>query len=379
MDRHDLAVASTDELCDTFDQLGSLAASVLRHQLAVAAELDRRQAWREDGATSMGAWIARRSGVSGRTGAEQARVATALEELPAISDALGTGSLSFDQVKAVTWFASPATDQEIAACAPMWSVAALQRKARRARGAATDQGDKPWLRLRPDIDAGFTRISGRLAAADGAIVAGALKALFVKGDQTAGHEQRLAAALVDLCRAGTSNPALLVVHTDVAALASGKGLAELEDGSQLPARTFARLACDARIQTVLDEMTSGVLGSRRSVGIGRMSRVIPPHIMRLLRFRDWCCRFPGCERRVYLDGHHVTPWQDGGPTDLDNLLLLCFTHHKLVHEGGWAISGHPDRQVHFIRPDGTVLREGPVPVRREVWERIWGPDPPDSS
>ena len=30
-------------------------------------------------------------------------------------------------------------------------------------------------------------------------------------------------------------------------------------------------------------------------------------------------------------------WADGGATRLDNLLLLCRRHHRLVHEGGVSV------------------------------------------
>ena len=35
-------------------------------------------------------------------------------------------------------------------------------------------------------------------------------------------------------------------------------------------------------------------------------------IRRALRHRDRCCRFPGCTRSRWLDGHHVVHWADGG-------------------------------------------------------------------
>jgi hypothetical protein len=33
----------------------------------------------------------------------------------------------------------------------------------------------------------------------------------------------------------------------------------------------------------------------------------------------------------------VVAWQDGGPTNLDNLTLLCEHHHRVVHHTGWEI------------------------------------------
>ena len=72
--------------------------------------------------------------------------------------------------------------------------------------------------------------------------------------------------------------------------------------------------------------------------------------MRLLSRRDRGCRFPGCTATQRLHGHHVKHWANGGETSLDNLVLLCPTHHRLVHEGGFDVqrlmtvhSGSPTR------------------------------------
>ena len=55
---------------------------------------------------------------------------------------------------------------------------------------------------------------------------------------------------------------------------------------------------------------------------------------RALRLRDTTCSFPGCHQAQHLDAHHVVPWSEGGPTDIDGLALLCRRHHVVVHEGG---------------------------------------------
>jgi hypothetical protein len=54
--------------------------------------------------------------------------------------------------------------------------------------------------------------------------------------------------------------------------------------------------------------------------------------------RDQGCRFPGCDRPpAWTDGHHIIHWADGGPTELANLVSLCRSHHRQVHEEGWRI------------------------------------------
>ncbi len=106
------------------------------------------------------------------------------------------------------------------------------------------------------------------------------------------------------------------------------------------------------------------------VGIGRTSRKIPGWLSRQIRRRDNGCRFPGCERTRWAHVHHLVHWADGGPTDLDNLASLCTYHHRLVHEGGWRITGDPNHELIFLRPDGRPYRPRPQPLRPDVRQRL---------
>ena len=96
--------------------------------------------------------------------------------------------------------------------------------------------------------------------------------------------------------------------------------------------------------------------------VGRKTRTIPPAIRRALSARD-TCQFPGCTARR-CDAHHVEHWVDGGPTRLDNLVLLCRRHHRLVHEGGFQIN-RPRQRDDDLPPsrNQTVLGAAPpLPV-----------------
>jgi hypothetical protein len=91
------------------------------------------------------------------------------------------------------------------------------------------------------------------------------------------------------------------------------------------------LGCDAEVVAQLER--DGL-----PLSVGRARRTVPPALRRLLEARDdhTCC-FPGCERRRHLQAHHRRHWAHGGETSLDNLMLLCFHHHRLVHEGGYTV------------------------------------------
>ena len=148
-----------------------------------------------------------------------------------------------------------------------------------------------------------------------------------------------------------------MVHADAEVLTGeepqrGRWLAETESGERQTTEAVRRIACDARIEWVLER-------DGRTVGIGRRGRVVSPQMGRVLRHRDRGCRFPGCERRRWLTAHHLVHWADGGRTDLGNLVLLCHAHHRLLHEGRWSTSGHPEHDLRFHDPGGRALKTSP--------------------
>jgi hypothetical protein len=151
-------------------------------------------------------------------------------------------------------------------------------------------------------------------------------------------------------------------------------------GGMLPAEAVRRLACDATVTraivhrhrdhdhashagTVGGGHPDATLGGNAEAGgltarlraavallpaplgaptelldVGRVTRVIAPALRRALAVRDGGCVAAGCDRPApWTDAHHLTHWLAGGPTSLDNLVLLCRVHHRAVHEGGWRL------------------------------------------
>jgi predicted restriction endonuclease len=70
-------------------------------------------------------------------------------------------------------------------------------------------------------------------------------------------------------------------------------------------------------------------------------------LRRALLARDRHCRFPGCTHERWLAAHHVVHWADGGETSLDNTLLLCSSHHRLLHEGQFRIKADCNGEWQF--------------------------------
>jgi uncharacterized protein DUF222/HNH endonuclease len=95
--------------------------------------------------------------------------------------------------------------------------------------------------------------------------------------------------------------------------------------------------------------------------IGAATDTIPVHLRRAVTLRDQHCVFPGCSQPPRAcQAHHIIPRAEGGPTSLDNLVLLCPFHHLIaVHRWGWTITLNPDgtttatygsRQLHSHSP-----------------------------
>lgn len=132
------------------------------------------------------------------------------------------------------------------------------------------------------------------------------------------------------------------------------GKALLPDGMPIAPDIARRLSCGAaHVEVEIDEV-GNLLSS------GRRSRAISPAIQRALKLRDNGCRFPGCTHTLWVDGHHIVPWAEGGETRLDNLLLLCRRHHMAVHEGGFRLILE-DGKPAFFDPKGQRVLEISVP------------------
>jgi len=298
-----------------------------RQLLAAVAAYDGRRAWRDDGATSMAAWLAHRLGVSYRTAAAWTRVGVALESLPALGAALGHGALAFDQVAPLTKVATPELDGPLADEAQDWLAAECELYAKRAKARseseASDAHGRRSLRCRWDFEGGMLHLRGRLPCEAGATVVEALEKIAdgSKPDPEPGvfepYECRLADALVELASGslggqGSPDRATVVIHTD-ADLTVG----EIDGGPVISTQALRRQLCDARVEVVA-HASDGT-----PVGVGRARRNPPAWLVRQVRKRDGSCRFPSCDRRRWGHSHHVRHWADGGPTDAGNLLWLC--------------------------------------------------------
>jgi Domain of unknown function (DUF222)/HNH endonuclease len=132
--------------------------------------------------------------------------------------------------------------------------------------------------------------------------------------------------------------------------------ARLEDGPALPTAVLAMLVCDSQIQLSVD----GPDG--RTLDLGRRRRRPTRRQLVALWRRDKGCAVPGCGRTRFLHAHHVRPWALGGPTSLDNLVLLCGGHHRLLHHGAFGVVALGQQRFRFRGTDRTVVAAAPATV-----------------
>ena len=345
--------------------------------LAAVAELDRRRAWRVDGATSMVAWLVQRCAVSAATAREWVTAAAKLPSLPKIADALSQGKLSFDQVKPLVEVARPETDARLAEQATHWSAKQVRELALATRNQSDEQSTGSYARRSLRFDDRRRTLTGTLPDDQYLVVKRSLIARATRsGRDRTPFDQRMADALVSVCKADTTgkengsvatpgsaqaggarrNRPTVVVHADMTFLAGGDGAAELDVLGPVSREVARRLACDAKVLVSAD----GADG--RALNLGRTRRD-PSNAQRLeIRRRDKGCRFPGCTHTEFTDVHHVRHWVDGGLTDVDNLVELCDQHHRCVHEMGWKIVGNANVELTFQSPTGRRSTSTPSPT-----------------
>lgn len=341
-----------------------------RELLGLLVEAERRNVWWDSGARDMAHWVSMRYGISWWKAKRWIASAHALRTLPRISQALSAGELGVDKVVELTRFATPDTEGGLLRWAQGVSLAHIRRKGDLALRPSIEE-DREAERSR-SVTWWYTEEGRRfglladLPAAQGAAVAKALDRLaeslpVMPGEEDPTYsEARRADALVALCSvrmAEESRPdrATVVIHARAEGLLSGDGGCEIEGGPVIHPETVRRLLCTGRVQTVVED------DGGNPVRVGRITREPPAWMLRQLRYRDRECTFPGCGARRFTQAHHITWWDRGGTTDLDNLLLVCTFHHKLVHEHGWTVRWGGDGPARWFRPDGTPYRAGPGP------------------
>jgi hypothetical protein len=361
------AALSDQEITDRLDQRFREKAAVEGDIVVLLGEVERRQAYRDEGATSLESWAVERFGISTPAARAYTHVGEKAWDLPHLVESLCTGDLSFDKVRAVADVATPETDRELrdqaGECTVRQLVDIARSKARPTGPAARSEHDGRFLRFNDQ----FRTMTVQLPAPSYAETRTSLeaRARTIPSDGEMPWDQRLCDAFMEVIRsspgrATTASPYFVVVHVPLAALVdeSGEtsGLAgELERDGLISCETVQRIACDATIAIGVDDDVGHTMYE------GRARREPTDAQRREVMRRDRHCRFPGCTNVTFTNTHHVVPWRPGGPTDLENLALLCLHHHHLVHSGGWTMTGNANDELTFVGPTGRVMVTRPSP------------------
>jgi hypothetical protein len=140
-------------------------------------------------------------------------------------------------------------------------------------------------------------------------------------------------------------PASVIVTIGVDELLARAGIAETTDGTQFSADQLLRIADEAEIWPAIIDR-NGV-----PLALGRTRRIATRGQTMALIAREGGCSFPGCDHPPqWCDRHHIIDWIDGGPTDLDNLTLVCRYHHTHFLQKGWTCRSNADGLPEWIPP-----------------------------
>ncbi|HEY2599887.1 MAG TPA: DUF222 domain-containing protein [Candidatus Dormibacteraeota bacterium] len=356
---------------------GTFSADTRRCQLSGAQLVD--------GSATVVNWASRLCGMSASSTADRLCVGTQLESLPHVAEALRTGVISYQSTSLLCHLRDQLGDKrelfvedEMLEHARNLTVVNLRFLCHYARHVADpdgffNQAEADFTRRRlhvSQIGDGTFAIDGILDPVAGATVRTALESMAKRlgPDDDRSHKQRMADALAEVVNHALEAGRLPRRHgvrphinltTTLEGLKNevGAPAADLELSLPISTRTLERVACDCTMSRVL-------LAHSTVIDVGRATRVVSAPTRRALRTRDRGCRFPGCDRQVnWSTPHHIVAWARGGHSKLPNLVLLCYFHHRLVHEGGWQVV-HIGREFRFVPPDRVVFRRARAPGMR---------------
>ena len=328
--------------------------------------------------------LAQTAGLSRRDAAGQVKAVAQLQSMPDVRDALAAGEIPLANAKTLgrasenTSAAQAAGDDDLLEKAASLSPEQFAREAGRwVAQRQNDGGEGEYRRQRArrrlsicDGDDGMVHLRGELDPVTGAKVrkrflqeAERLRRCDLKspGGEKRSLSQRLADALDTLTATGTVEGGQGAPSTDVAVVQhlspdGDRAFAEVAGGGVIPPSVLEEHFCNARIV--------GIVYSSKGVPLWRgpaLPRPTKAQMDALIARYGEC---PGCgEHYAVCQAHHIRPRSQGGPTDMDNLMLLCWGCHDKVHHHDWRVV--PSGDLHTIAPPERI-RHGPARA----------PDPP---
>jgi hypothetical protein len=353
-----------EELAELAGQRNAIDARIVE----IVAEIDGDGLWGATGARSVPALVAWKMGCSSANAHTITAIASRLQEFPRLAKGMREGRLSADQVGVIAARAGEGSDEHYAQLAAVATVNQLR--------TAVRLEPRPEPEPRPERERSITttsdeqgscyriRLDHHDAAKFNAALASHLDALMAEwkrdhGNGASGPDQRpplpnTAEAFMRLietswdaetARRPHGQHTTVVVHLDVEQRAAALHLGPLLSDAE---RQY--LTCDATCEVWFERQGE-------VIGAGRTTRLINRRLRRALEHRDRMCAVPGCDATRGLHAHHLQHWEDGGPTELANLVLLCPYHHRLHHRGVITITG-PAHALIVTDEDDQPLHPG---------------------
>jgi RuvA, C-terminal domain/HNH endonuclease len=289
-------------------------------------EAEACQVWRRVGMVSLLDYMERVLGYTPRVAQERLRVARALGGLPALTEALARGGLSFSAVRELTRVATPAT--ELA-----WRDAVVGMNVRQIEELVADHrpGDRPEDPGDPEVRTRVVRLE--LAAETFALWRQTRQALD-EAHGTHRSDDELVAALCDgLLDGAAARESSGRAKFQIAITVCERCRQGWQEGAgakiAISSGAVERACCDAQH-----------IGSIDGAAPQRAYQDVAPSVARLVWRRDGGrCRVPGCRSSRGLELHHLVHRADGGSHDAENLCVLCSSCHQSHHAGTLTISG----------------------------------------
>ncbi len=368
----------------TVDQLEERVQSTIRaeNQLAgirveAVAELRRREG------TDLTEAVLREDGLRSRRRARsEVETAVELSELPKTSEGLRKGEISYDNARIIAGASKRGEieEDELGDAARNQSpdkFAASVRKYEQQRSEddgmskLEHQRFRRYAKIKTDLTDGMVVLYGRFDPITGARITSVLSQkmdeLWREEDprNRATPGQRMADALQILLTRpqgeddGPSRGTRLLLIADYDVITKELKNGRLPDGTPIPTRKIRDLACDAEILPAIFR------GASQPLDLGRARRIASPAQRITLVARDRKCIGCGASAN-WCQAHHIIPWAAEGPTDLDNMCLLCSRCHHKVHDDGWRVRRTAPGK-YSLRPPPT--QHGRPPRTRNPYHR----------
>jgi hypothetical protein len=173
---------------------------------------------------------------------------------------------------------------------------------------------------------------------------------------------RKAMALYELATGGESPHSNISVFVDAAQAVDSDGQTgvRLQAGPRVGPQALQAVFCDSVTEVTVNTADG------TPMSYGRRTRSIPPQLRRAILARNGGhCWVDGCDSRYRVEVHHRTPWSQGGRTDPENLVGVCwFHHHIVIHQQGFHLYQNPDTGRYRFRKPKTYQPEPSHPRRR---------------